>query len=174
MSLMTYSKVKETLEKVNQKLLLPKDLVDNIDILFVKNKKFYGRAEVDRYAFGTIVYGERKPQYECRIKLSDPLLSVFGEDRQEITIAHELCHIADFYFNGKMNAHQYQWQQLMVKAGYEPNATGPSLPCDVPGMAKAKCSCRTHAITTNRATRMKKGSRYRCSYCLTEMELVYG
>lgn len=171
MSLMTSSKVRDVLEKVNEKLEIPKPIFDNIQIKFAKNKKLYGRAEVTKRPSHDSVNGFVW-NYDCAILLSDPLLSVVEEKQQEQTFVHELCHVADVIFNGFMSNHGSTWSSLMKKAGYEPIILGPPLPQKVPGMVTVRCDCRTFPVTSNRATRMRKGTAYRCQVCRQYLEFV--
>lgn len=172
MSLMTRSKVREVLDKVNQKLEIPKPIFDSIQIDFVKNKKFYGRAEVNKKFYYCPIDRDYVPSLSCTIFLSDPLLSVVDENQQEQTFAHELCHIAEVVFHNSMSGHGKQWRDLMVKAGYEPKVIGPALPAFVPGMVTVRCGCRTFPITSNKATRMRRGAGYICSGCRKPLEFV--
>lgn len=172
MSLMTYRQVRDVLEKVNHKLEIPKPIFDSIKINFVKNKTVYGRATVTRNAYYCEKARDYKWGFDSTIILSDPLLSIVDEKQQEQTFAHELCHIADVVFNGRMSNHGQTWSDLMIKAGYEPVVKGPKLPSVVPGMITVRCDCKTFPITSNRATRMRKGANYRCGICRKILEFV--
>lgn len=93
----------------------------------------------------------------------------------ENTIIHEIAHIVTFRLYPSAKPHGKEWKSIFVKLGgngrrcYSYDITGSSV---VKNRTKAKCSCKTHLITTQKVNKMKKGVTYTCKLCKTKLSLV--
>ena len=165
---MNENQVRDILNQTAVKMGVSTDIVDRIKIKYSCATRFFGQAERQPKAFGP-----NGVVYDLTIKLSKPLMEVVSADETKNTIIHEFCHILDGEINGKMDGHGYGWRYLMGLAGINnPTVCGPRVDMAViSGMVKATCSCSTHSITKNRATRMKNGYNYRCNRCMSRIVL---
>ena len=163
------NQVRDILNQTAVKMGVSTDTVNRIKIKYSCATRFFGQAERQPKGFGP-----NGVVYDLTIKLSKPLMEVVSEDETKNTIIHEFCHILDGEINGKMDGHGYGWRYLMKLAGIDnPKACGPRVDMvDISGMVKVACSCGTHSITKNRATRMKKGYNYRCIKCKCPISIV--
>ena len=151
------AKVHETFEKLN----CPQ-LIGQIDIYF--NKYFTSK-------MGEAHYGKK---YVC---FSLPLWPRASDADRRNTIVHEACHIAQFHLYGLSGneAHGWQWQKCMALCGEPANRCHN---IDRTGLATkyskvmAQCSCGAKEISSNLATRMKKGARYSCTRCKSAIVIV--
>lgn len=107
-----------------------------------------------------------------------PLLT-FEEQRE--VVVHEVCHVVDIglaWAAGKKPGppHGDDWRWLMRIAGY-PNAAARHHRMLLPNTRRrfaAVCSCRTHMLTSIRATRIKRGRKYVCLKCQKPLTLTDG
>lgn len=111
------------------------------------------------------------------VHFSTQLWAVANDTQRKQTVVHEICHIVSMD-RGIFDSHGSYWQGLMLQCGHQPNrCTTVQRPDELRNadqrVIKAKCKCKTHTITKNRATRIKKGSSYRCLSCLSPISLVY-
>lgn len=93
----------------------------------------------------------------------------------ESTVLHELCHILDYVIHGRMNGHRYQWKNLMLKVGAEPERCH-TMHCKKskkhPIVAQAKCECKTFSIKPIRYKKMIQGTTYTCRNCKNRLVLI--
>lgn len=115
------------------------------------------------------------------VRFSLPLWERASETEKYETIVHEVCHIiansqarATGYIN---QPHGPEWKRLMIICGVAPESchtvNRDGLARKLPRV-QATCGCMTHNITTNRATRMSKGKKYKCLKCNNLIALVKG
>jgi len=103
------------------------------------------------------------------IRLSAVLWPRATEVERTETIIHEACHVVQLYFYPTSAAHGREWAALMRKAGRKPQRCHQ---VDRTGIQRknarvaASCLCgNVRAITTNKATRIRRGASYRCLKC---------
>lgn len=88
----------------------------------------------------------------------------------EQTMAHELAHLVAWAAQGReAKGHGYAWSNIMRKLGYEPDRTHD---LDVSAHRHlALCRCKAHYLTTFKRNKIKRGVKYRCKKCKTDLEL---
>ena|SRR5688572_537935 len=113
------------------------------------------------------------------IKFSLPLWDRATEQQRHNVIVHETCHVVAFHKANlstiTIRPHGPEWAREMRVNGLEPERCHT---VDRTGLARrlptvtVSCGCRTHQLTTNRVTRMRKGQKYQCRLCLGPIVLV--
>lgn len=145
--------------------------LDNLEVKIDYNNRFTGK-------FGVFKLWRSKP-WNAEIELSSKLFSVVPVEKQTNTVIHEYCHAIHAWeqVNGIKHSddtpHGIRWQQLMLLMGQLPSRVG-LIPegTVIPGKHVAvKCKCGVKHITTNRATRMKRGTVYNCLSCRSKLVL---
>lgn len=106
----------------------------------------------------------------ARIELSSRLFPLLPDHEQRDTIIHEVCHIVAHAMHGPDIAHHgREWRQLMQKAGGEPRARSKSIDgADFlrgPNRIPFFCGCRAHAVTAQRADKIRRGFVFVCTRC---------
>lgn len=107
-----------------------------------------------------------------RIKLSLPLLRLNGDTFINRTPAHEAMHIAAYaLFNN--DGHGPVWKGLMRLVGRDEKRTHSM---ETPArrntrVHSAQCNCQVHKITAQRVAKMKRGARYICKLCKSDLRL---
>jgi predicted SprT family Zn-dependent metalloprotease len=106
-----------------------------------------------------------------RIRLGSKVLALADEQTVIDTIVHETCHIIDLFINGRDNSgtdgHGPKWQELMKRCGVVPERYHCINTDCLRKRFEASCACKTHKITANSLTKMKRGVKYRCLLCKT-------
>ena len=109
------------------------------------------------------------------LMLSYPLYLRSTDEGQTENVVHETCHLVTNYIHGSVQPHGWQWKRYMELCGLEPlvchNVDVADLRRQV-ARVEAKCLCKTHIITKTRATKMRRGSRYRCVNCKGNLILL--
>jgi SprT protein len=117
------------------------------------------------------------------IALNMPMLRDNLDSMLHETVAHELAHLVVHHCyledgGPKPKPHGPEWQDVMRNwFGVEPETTH-NYDVSTSNVRRqnrweAKCSCRTHAITTTKQMKMAvDGARYSCRSCGCEIELT--
>lgn len=111
-----------------------------------------------------------------RLQFSSALFVHMEPEQIRETIIHETCHYLDWRMFGTWG-HGRNWKYLMRLCGEKGNRCH-KVDVKSLGLAnkrqiriEAKCGCRTHYITQNRATRMRNGTSYLCRHCNKRIKL---
>lgn len=92
------------------------------------------------------------------------------------TVPHEVAHyISRVVYGSQIKPHGKEWKSIMENVFNIPAKRCHSykLPETVKkNRIECKCNCKTHYITNNRYTRIKKGARYTCIYCKTIIRVI--
>lgn len=89
-------------------------------------------------------------------------------------IPHEICHIAVFQLLGKVKPHGEEWKALMQNVFSLPGKATHRLDIDsvLGKLYDYACQCSTHKLTIRRHNKAKKGLRYICRSCKSELRCV--
>jgi SprT protein len=99
-----------------------------------------------------------------------------NRDAVRQTVAHELAHLISYEIYGLHGkGHGVRWKSVMIRLGFSPERCHSVDVSEFKARrtkVKAKCECKTHEISSNRATKMKNRTAfYRCGLCKTRLEL---
>jgi len=106
------------------------------------------------------------------IQFSSKLFMVATAAQQEDVIRHEVAHLGHSFLSDNWRNerhHGKEWERLALLAGAPLGANS-----DIKSLAptkKAYCKCGEMVISKNRHTRIKRGARYLCGACETEINL---
>jgi predicted SprT family Zn-dependent metalloprotease len=113
------------------------------------------------------------------IELSVEVFENASRSEQIETVVHEMCHIVDRYqrnvlfirFPDKGGSHNPHWKDLMRQCGLQPRR------CHNVKVRKNKryecaCSCRTHAVSGQKISKMARGAVYNCTHCSQPVKLT--
>jgi predicted SprT family Zn-dependent metalloprotease len=115
--------------------------------------------------------------YTFKLTLSNYVCSNSSIAEQIETVRHEACHLIDFYqcyvlkTVSNTGKHGYNWQRLMMLCGAS-GAVKHNNPVkrNKPQVRYAVyCSCKTHAVSGRLVANMRKGQKYACKSCRTEL-----
>lgn len=102
-----------------------------------------------------------------------PLFERATEQEQYQTVVHEACHIID-YINDGGRMHGKSWKKLMVRCGLEPTRCHNVDRTGLKRVVPCKCKCDTWTeIGQTRASRIRRGTKYRCQKCKSYIKLIY-
>jgi len=96
------------------------------------------------------------------------------KDFKEVII-HEYSHMIVYVLYGKVYAHGKQWKSVMKSFGIKnPSATTSAFKNVKKKESDKliKCSCGKRYISSNRASRMKNGTKYICCSCSKPLKLL--
>lgn len=111
-----------------------------------------------------------RPSGPPEIRLSKPLWPEMTEEKRCNTVKHEACH----HIIGVAGApHGAAWRRAMIRSGERPERVDTTVTAyETPRPHRARCVCRVHHITARRRGMMRRGRRYRCPRCLSELEVI--
>lgn len=119
-------------------------------------------------------YTSRMGTYSPRtgmIQLSRKVYDIAPESEQKQTLMHEVCHMVVDYETRRaglpaVESHGHLWQSFMHKLGLVARRCHKVETKDLKRRVKVYCGCeKPKEITSNRYTRMLKGSKYHCTIC---------
>jgi len=111
------------------------------------------------------------------IRYNDYIAARYFDHFVKQTVIHEVSHHIVYQitrgYRVKARAHGPEWQAIMKRFGVTPDRCHDYDVSDIPGKRQRRftyrCACMEHQISTTRHNRIKKGHRYFCKICQTEL-----
>lgn len=148
--------------------------LDKIEAAYVTAELHYGKKFIrPRVEFSNQLTSTAGKAYfmNNRIVLSSKLLELNTDKFINDTPAHEAAHLISFLLYGTSGmGHGAKWQSVMRTIGQVPKRCH-NMKTPPKRTVSARCGCDTHQITPARASKMRRGARYSCRKCNTELEL---